>query len=273
MDTKMHWQQAVAMLHAAGEGMVLVTILETQGSAPRDEDSKMVVARDRLYDSIGGGQLEYRAIGIGRELLDKGRACKRMEEFPLGPELNQCCGGRVKLLFECMPGCDLKIELHGAGHVARALTTLLGEIDCRVRLIDERADFLCKRFPANVDPVHARAAAAEVDNAPPDAWYLVMTHSHSLDLEICDAILSRGDFRYLGLIGSRSKAARFRKRLAERGFDDAELRRLNCPIGLKGVGGKAPMEIAISVSADILKQRDRESAKHLPSTSLELVRR
>lgn len=270
MNSLVRWQRAVSDLHAAGESFVLVTIVEARGSSPRDDDGKMVVTADALFDSIGGGQLEYRVTALARDLLAAGRATKVIEDFPLGPRVNQCCGGRVKVLLECLPASRLHLELHGAGHVGRALVRILGEIDCRIRWIDERENALPCELPANVTAVPTRAAGSAVADAPAGAWHLVMTHDHALDLEICDAVLSRGDFAYLGLIGSRSKAVRFDKRLAERGFDRDERARLHCPVGLAGTGGKAPMEIAVSIAADLL-QRQARALDARRTATLELV--
>lgn len=255
MDTELRWPQAVAALHRDGQSFVLVTLLDTRGSTPRDGDGKMVVSAGSVFDSIGGGALEYRVIGLARDMLRAGVADRRLERFTLGPDLDQCCGGRVEVLLECLPASELRIELHGAGHVGRALVHLLGELHCQVRWIDERAQMFPHSVPDNVRTVQVASATAAVVEAPPRAWHLVMTHAHGLDLALCEAVLSRGDARYLGLIGSRSKAVRFRRRLAAMGFSDEELKALHCPVGLPGVGGKAPMEIAVSIVADLLRRR------------------
>jgi xanthine dehydrogenase accessory factor len=94
---------------------------------------------------------------------------------------------------------------------------------------------------------------AEVDQAPPGAFYLVLTHSHDLDLAITQAVLRRGDFAYLGLIGSRTKRARFEQRLRQRGVPPDRLARLVCPIGLPGMPGKAPALVAVAVVAQLLQ--------------------
>ena len=92
-----------------------------------------------------------------------------------------------------------------------------------------------------------------VDAARDSAFHLVMTHSHQLDLALCEAVLRRGDFAYLGLIGSATKRARFEHRLREGGLDDAALARLTCPIGVPGITGKSPPEIAVAVAAQLLQ--------------------
>jgi xanthine dehydrogenase accessory factor len=96
-----------------------------------------------------------------------------------------------------------------------------------------------------------------VDEAPPDTVFAVMTHSHPLDEAICDAILRRDDFAYLGLIGSATKQARFLKRLGEAGIPANKLERLVCPIGVPGIESKEPAAIAASFAADLLMRRER----------------
>ncbi len=262
----LRWQRAVARLHDDGVGCVLVTVLETRGSSPRDDDAKMVVSTDAVFDSIGGGTLEHRCVAMARELLRIGATVKRIEEFNLGPDLDQCCGGRVTVLLECFPASDFNIQLYGAGHVGRALATILGGLDCRVRWIDPRPEAFPADLPGNVEAVVSAQVFPQVEAAAAGAWHLVMTHSHPLDLEICEAVLSRDDAGYLGLIGSRSKAVRFRKRLTEKGFGDRELGRLHCPIGLPGLDGKAPMQIAVSVVADLLLRRQEARAACIATT-------
>ena len=120
------------------------------------------------------------------------------------------------------------------------------------------------RFPDAIPPHATRLVAANpadaVALAPAGAAHLVMTYSHPLDLEICHRVLSRGDFGRLGLIGSASKSARFRSRLRALGHDDATIARLVCPIGLPGLGGKAPGEIAVAVAAELLTWNAAQAA-------------
>ena len=260
------WSSALARLLKEGQLMVLVSIVETRGSVPRTQGAKMVITGQTSFDTIGGGELEFQAKKIAQSMLLNGASAVRFAEFPLGPKLNQCCGGYVKLMFECFPASKFHIQLYGAGHVARAMVTLFADLDCTVKWVDSRAEEFPQNIPDNVISVVTDAYAVEVEEAPANSWHLVLTHNHSVDLEICDAILSRGDFRYCGLIGSKSKGARFRKRLRERNFSHRELQRLTSPIGLPGMGGKLPMEIAISVVADLMLRHQQaidETTQHI----------
>jgi xanthine dehydrogenase accessory factor len=114
-----------------------------------------------------------------------------------------------------------------------------------------------RQVPANVQVIESGEPALEVAAMPADSYYLVMTHSHALDFEICDRILRRGDARYCGLIGSQSKRRRFEKRYRQQGMPQATLDELVCPIGVHGVGSKKPAEIAVAVAAEVLRIRDR----------------
>ena len=138
----MNWVEAIARLTAGNRGFVVVTVLETRGSAPRDRQSKMVVTGDASHDTIGGGNLEFRAIEHARGLLSRGQPGNERQVYTLGEDLSQCCGGRAELLYECFPACDFLVALFGAGHVGRALVRILAGLPCRVTWFDSREDVL-----------------------------------------------------------------------------------------------------------------------------------
>ncbi|HET8727077.1 MAG TPA: xanthine dehydrogenase accessory protein XdhC [Alphaproteobacteria bacterium] len=249
--TASDWLAALAAARDGGEVCVLVTVVEAEGSTPRAAGTKMVVFADRIAGTIGGGHLEFEALRTARRLLTESGAGPRMHDFPLGPALGQCCGGRCKLLFEPMVPTERTLLLFGAGHVARALVPVLEDLPFRIRWIDERREAFPAAVPANATVELTGAPDAEIDEAPPGALYLVMTHSHDLDQRLVAAVLRRGDFAWLGLIGSTTKRARFEKRLKADGLDPS---RLVCPIGLAGVPGKHPKAIAVAVAAQLLAE-------------------
>ena len=92
------WIDALCDLAAAGEPAVLVTVAGIRGSAPREIGAKMIVTATETIGTIGGGQLEYQSTRIAAGMLDEEQLALR--SFPLGPELGQCCGGVVEILFE-----------------------------------------------------------------------------------------------------------------------------------------------------------------------------
>lgn len=247
-----NWISALAELQTQGTPCVLVTIIEERGSTPRNAGSKMVVSAERIFDTIGGGHLEYKAMEIARELLASGNQQTRLERFSLGASLGQCCGGVNVLLFEPMGRPQAQIAVFGAGHVGRALVPLLASLPCRVRWIDSREAEFPPQVPDGVTRIVSEEVVDEVDNLPTGSYCIVMTHNHQLDLELTAAILKRGDFAWFGLIGSRTKRAKFEHRLRDRGFDPALVQRMRCPMGLAEVKGKLPMEIAVSVAAEVI---------------------
>ncbi len=213
----------------------------------------MVVSASAIYGTIGGGALEQRATEQARALIagPAGRG-PEMLDLPLGPELAQCCGGHVTLLLEPFFPPHTQLLVFGAGHVGREIVRVLEGLPVRLAWIDPRADEFPPTIPAIAHKVITDTPLAEIDSAPAGAFYLVLTHSHDLDLELVRAVLRRGDFGYLGLIGSKTKRARFTARLRAWGVDDAALDRMRCPIGLPGIPGKHPREIAIGVAAELL---------------------
>ena len=243
-----------------------VRVARHAGSVPRESGTRMLVSADEVAGTIGGGHLELEAIAEARRMLAAGGAPLPHERyFALGPTLGQCCGGALTLAFAPLDAGTLvrwpdepplfTLQLYGAGHVGRAIVRLLEGLPCRVQWIDEReSEFPAGRSAAHVERLCVEPVEAEVDAAPPGACYLVLTHSHDLDLRITEAILRRGDFGYLGLIGSRTKRARFLHRFEQRGIAAAALERLTCPIGVPGIEGKAPEVIAVAVVAQLLQR-------------------
>ncbi|PKU24488.1 xanthine dehydrogenase accessory protein XdhC [Telmatospirillum siberiense] len=246
------WLTTLAELDTAGVPHVLVTQVEILGSAPREAGAKMVVTSDQLYGSIGGGSLEFQAAAIARGMLGEGQRAPRIEKSILGPDMRQCCGGAVTLLFEPFHPAAFTLALFGAGHVARALVHVLEGVPLRLLWIDERQGL----FPANppgfvrvLSPPDPLTAVAQV---PAGAHVLVMTHSHERDFQLVRALAGRQDLAGLGLIGSQTKWARFRRRLAEDGLTSERIAEIRCPIGLPGLKGKRPAEIAIAIAAQLL---------------------
>lgn len=148
---------------------------------------------------------------------------------------------------------DFDIVLFGAGHVGRAVAGVLATLPCSLTWVDSRPG----QFPAEPDTgvrtETVQRPETRVDDCPSGVFYLVMTHSHQLDFDICERILARGDFAYCGLIGSTAKRRSCEKRLRLKGITESMLNRLTCPIGVAGICGKRPAEIAVAVAAEILQ--------------------
>ncbi|MCG8694872.1 MAG: xanthine dehydrogenase accessory protein XdhC [Minwuiales bacterium] len=266
------WYDRLASLIAAGVDCVVVTVDATRGSTPREPGARMIVTADSLFGTVGGGNLEYRATEIARRMFGEAKADTVLHDFPLGPSLGQCCGGHATLSFEPFVGVEsepswigefrrsqppeMTVYLFGAGHVGRALVNVLAGLPCRICWIDPRAGQFPDDLPDNAAIDVSAAPERDVDDAPAGAFFLVMTHSHQLDLQISERILRRGDFAYFGLIGSATKRKRFEARLMRKGIAPAMLRRMTCPIGVDGISGKHPAKIAVAVAAEILQRSE-----------------
>lgn len=237
-----------------------IRIVDARGSTPREAGTRMWVGAAETRGTIGGGNLEYTALKIAREMLLSGEA-SRQRRFVLGDALGQCCGGNVTLAFSRVEQMEKKEEqfdvlLFGAGHVGQEVARILERLPCRLTWVDPRPN----QFPAETT---ARVVIDEepifaVDDAPPGAFYLVMTHSHALDFDIVERALRRNDARFVGMIGSETKAAKARARLNARGVDAS---RLVSPIGLVKAG-KHPAEVAVSAVAQLLQETRSERYRY-----------
>jgi xanthine dehydrogenase accessory factor len=297
------WVQAAKAAIYAGESATLVSVLATEGSAPRGPGTRMLVTASGIGGTIGGGALEHQAIAQARALLDLPPGAWRVQDYPLGPLLGQCCGGRVRLLVEhldrqesdwigkagvlatqfgeaglvrtvlgerepvaALPargskpavgdriverlgGETLPVLLFGAGHVGRAVARAIEGLPVNLAWFDTRAETGEVPGVTVIDEATVEQCLDEV--ASPEAVILIMTHDHGLDYRLSVAAL-RSPARFVGLIGSGTKRARFLSKLAR---DDVDAARLTCPVGVAGIEGKEPAVIAISVAAQLMQLR------------------
>ncbi len=248
----MNWLNTLNRLNNEGTAAILITVVANRGSTPRDAGTKMIVTAEDTYETIGGGHLEHKAIKQARQRLAAHCSSVQLESFALGASLGQCCGGTIQLLFEPINPPALHIALFGAGHVAKALVPLLGNLPCQVTWIDNRAEQFPAVFPPNVTHCVSEEPVEEVPDLPAFSYCLVMTHNHQLDQALVEALLKRDDYRYLGMIGSNTKRRKFEHRLRHKGFDENSIKQLHCPVGLAGVCGKLPGEIAVSIAAELI---------------------
>ena len=303
---------AVAEMLAAHGACALVTVAAVHGSAPREAGARMVVEPDGGFrGTVGGGELEWRAIGAARAALAREDApTTALGRFALGPDLGQCCGGSVRVLNEVFgpdrmdevralaareaagpfgtrgrlgasilaraidetiapdgPAVeiegDLVVErfrdlrhpvwLFGAGHVGRALMLALAPLPFDLTWIDQREGIFPAALPASVRTLASADPASEIARAPSGASIVVMTHHHPLDLAIVHAALAADRFGYVGLIGSKSKRARFARRLRDGGVPEPRIAALVCPVGMPSIRSKHPAAIATGIAAQLLE--------------------
>jgi xanthine dehydrogenase accessory factor len=274
------WHEAIAACEKQGLAYVLITVWQSAGSTPRDAGTKMLITGDSQYDTIGGGHLEYKAIKKGRELLAMGESCQEMESFPLSSKLGQCCGGAVKILYEVMACHHQQVAIFGAGHVAQALVPILAQLPLQISWIDSREGIFgpsteqkdteqehTEQTSINDFSEKARQIAASFSNVktiaddapvgvikalPVGAWIIILTHNHQLDYELVEAALKHKNLNYIGMIGSSTKAKRFQTKLNYRGFSAEQISSLVSPIGELSITGKRPIEVAVSISAQLI---------------------
>ena len=258
---------------------MLVRVAATRGSVPREAGAWMAVFADSVVGTIGGGHLEYQAIAQARAGLaafgDSGTpgAAPVRVRFALGPSLGQCCGGVVHLEFKPVSagdapalGCELParltpVALFGGGHVGHALAQVLAPLPFALTWIDSRDGVFPQGLPAHVACEQSDPVQSAVPGLIPQSRVLIMSFSHAEDLEVVASCLTRqreqADLPYIGLIGSKTKWATFRHRLAMRGFEPAELAHVTCPIGVTGITGKEPEVIAVAVAAQLLQMLEQ----------------
>lgn len=225
----------------------------------------MLVGPNAIFGTIGGGALEYMVIDHARRLIAEGRAEAAMD-VPLGPEIGQCCGGRVGVslrfadetlraeLAGRVAAEDAKaphVYVFGAGHVGRVLAKILSLLPVRVEVIDTRREELSMLAPDIAQHLVAMPEAV-VRTAPEGSAFVILTHDHALDFLIAAEALKRGDAAYVGMVGSRTKRAKFASWYLEQGGDAGALQRLVLPIGAQGLGDKRPSVIAALAAAEIM---------------------
>lgn len=274
ISASLHLQNFLDRL--ARQPAVLVQVESTQGSVPREAGTWMAVFDDALVGTIGGGHLEYQAIARARAMLGAEPVealASTSERFALGPALGQCCGGVMQLRFERVSARDgqslairlrgrwVPVALFGGGHVGHALVQVLAPLPFRLTWIDSRDGVFPDSLPECVVCEHSEPVQAAVAGLAPQSRVLIMSFSHAEDLDVLAACLKRqrdkADLPYIGLIGSKTKWAGFRRRLESRGFTPAELAHITCPIGVPGVTGKEPEVIAVAVAAQLLQTLDK----------------
>lgn len=255
----------------AREAGILVRIMRTQGSAPREAGTCMGVFASGVVGTIGGGHLEHQTLALARRMLNDPTLEPGEQRLALGPSLGQCCGGVVHLRLERW-GPHNAPELHthlqtrlnavalfGGGHVGHALVRLLLTLPYAIDWVDSREGVFPPGLPARVRCEQCDPVQDAVRDLAPGSQVLIMSFSHAEDLDIVAACLKRqrerADLPFIGLIGSRTKWATFRHRLQARGFSEDELAQVTCPIGLPGICGKEPEVIAVAVAAQLLMQR------------------
>jgi xanthine dehydrogenase accessory factor len=255
---------------AAHPNTALVEVSSAKGSTPRDKGAWMLVAPKRIFGTIGGGQLEYMAIDKARQMLRTPTFRKMgavLLDIPLGPEIGQCCGGRVGLsvrmvdrplaiaLLAAANAQDAarpNVYIFGGGHVGRALAASLRLLPLRPIVVETREEELMD-LPEGVDAMLTPVPEEVVRAAPSGAAFLILTHDHALDFLIVSEALRRDDACYVGMIGSKSKKATFKSwYLKNADGTEKAFSRLVSPIGGDGLRDKRPAVIAALAASEVM---------------------
>ena len=244
--------------------VIQASIVRTIGSSPRNSDTEMFISETDTLGTIGGGQLEYLVINHSKKMIAE-NIKKDILKISLGPEIGQCCGGKVEVSLLEMYEKDKLLALNrfdkkdknlphvyvmGAGHVGRALTLQLQHLPVRCVLIDSRVDELAK-CSADVETRLSAIPEEDIKSAPRGSAYVILTHDHALDFILCGAALDRHDAKYVGMIGSKTKRVKFKK-WYQANYDNNLIRDFTCPIGNVKNQDKRPSIIASFVAAEVI---------------------
>ena len=254
--------EMIVGLEQAGVSFVQVILVESLGSTPQDQAAKMIVSRKGLEaGTVGGGRVEAKAIALAQAILADPRPQPQFVSWTLKGDVGMTCGGAVKLYFEPhLSTSSWQIALFGAGHVAQALVPVLAPLPCSITCVDSRPEWL-EKLPRlrNLAVITSASPEELVPTLPEHTFLLLMTQGHSSDRPVLMRALKERNFPYIGVIGSASKAAILRKEMIELGLDPKRAEQFYCPIGLK-FGTNHPHEIALSIAAQLLAERDKLQA-------------
>ncbi|OUR94520.1 xanthine dehydrogenase accessory protein XdhC [Flavobacteriales bacterium 34_180_T64] len=254
-----NWIDILQQYEEKQEPVALVTVTKCLGSTPCVVSSRMIVTKSgMIHGTIGGGKLEFKAIDEAVTAINENRIIELT--FTLGPEFEQCCGGKVELIIEPMNQSP-ELFLFGAGHIGVEICKLLADTPFKVNLIDSREDWFSKiDVPKTITTISVNTndfkTFKDAVRWSTNCYVLVLTHDHAIDFDVISLALQNGT-KYIGLIGSKTKRVRFNNMLINDLNIKEGMSNVVCPIGID-LGGNAPKEIAISVVAQLLQVHYKE---------------
>ena len=248
--------------------LIKVKLIKTEGSVPRNKGTIMLISEKYIFGSIGGGQLEYNIINKSKNLLKLKKFKEEIINIPLGPSIGQCCGGYVQVKItkhkngvdsfkneNKIKKIDENLYIFGAGHIGKELSSRSIDLDFNVNLIDSREEYLKIQKNNKITNIYAKFPWLLVKNFKKNSFFIILTHSHDLDFKIINELLNLNNFKFIGLIGSKTKMKRFENRLIKLGHNQSLIDKIECPIGIKSITSKKPAQIAISIIARLLEYR------------------
>ncbi|MGL4611710.1 MAG: xanthine dehydrogenase accessory protein XdhC [Trueperaceae bacterium] len=266
----MIWLESLPHLTQTRTPFVMVTLLSVRGHAPREAGAKMLVTEEKVFDTIGGGNLEQTAIALALDLLantitQPQQHTLRLTEKEESQYGIQCCGGEVTLLLEPVLTLRPTVAIFGVGHVGLALAKILSLLPIELWLVDSREEMLqearlrcLQTEAARLHVQHLPLLDTIVQDLPKGSHLVIMTHDHAEDLFVLEMALKREDLGFIGLIGSDAKWSNFKRNLLGQGFHDKDLERVTTPIGLPDISSKRPEMIAVATAAQIAMWLERD---------------
>lgn len=252
--------------------LAIATVVEVQGSTPREGGAKMMVMPDgSIHGTIGGGRLEKLVTEEALEAMKKGQGFYKEydlvgeEEGGIGTE----CGGISKVLVEVISTPD-RLLICGGGHVGLALAKMAAVLGMQVWVVDPREEFSdLERYPDGISVVNASPASDEVaELVSSNTYVVILTHEHQLDKKALGRLVDR-EAAYIGMIGSKRKVRRIMKELEDEGTGKDKLSKVHAPIGLD-IAAETPSEIAISILGEIVNTKRKGVAS--PISMKELIK-
>lgn len=241
----------------AGTLVVLATVIESQGSAPRGAGARMIVREDgTTIGTVGGGAIEKLVVDEARTMMNAAEA--RILKHNL-KDIGMECGGGMTVFLEPMnPGEQLIV--FGAGHIGKMLSELGKLLEFQVTVVDDRPDFANRENLPGADSIYACSYQEAIDQIvfTPQTSVVILTYKHAHDFEVLEQCI-RKPSRYIGMIGSRKKVTTCFDQLRQAGVTEELIERVHAPVGLN-IAANTPAEIAVSIAAELIEVRNGASA-------------
>jgi xanthine dehydrogenase accessory factor len=238
--------QEIVRIRSEGQRAALATVINAEGSTPRETGSKMLIRSDgTLLGSIGGGSLEAQVCKVAIKVIRENRPT--ILRFDLtGKEVAEegmICGGNMEVFVEPIVS-EPCLYIFGAGHISVDLARIGKMVGFKVVVIDDRPEFAnSERFPE----------ADEVIAQDLSSYIVIVTRGHLQDEIVLEWAVDT-NAAYIGMIGSTKKNQTIFSHLQSKGIPKERLEEVHAPIGLD-INAETPEEIAVSIMAEIIQVR------------------
>lgn len=255
------YKELLKILLYGGEA-VLATVISTKSHTPRDIGTKMLIMGDGTsIGTIGGGGLEHKLINEAKKIIKEGKP--KILHFDLTGKKNDnnidmICGGMMDVFVEPIFSKPV-LYIFGAGHVSVQIAKIANMINFHVTVIDDRKDYIdYEKFSGIADKIIAKDYKKAVSEIKIDefSYIVIVTTEHRNDQEVLELVIN-SPARYIGMMGSPKKRDAIFLNLISKGFSKDLFNKVHSPIGLE-IGAETPEEIAVSIAAEIIKNRRLE---------------